>query len=304
MIIHLILPTHISFPSLTNICPLPRTTMTTPTTSPRSLNTQTLCSLHRATLPLLLDISETLSITLTMQLQTPLKNDSDVSLSTLQPSQHPNMPKKVLKFTNPNPLSERMSTAMEWRREQLQRARERWNLRNAQRIQEGHLPMTLHSHALRDYADSAMDHSSIVMDTPLPNHSISDRENHLESHLLQPPHPDAWSRLKAEVASPSHWPATSSTPSSNTTSRWKTTPPLSEKTTKIPLRFRHPTLPKGWEYEADVAEGGGEEVKAEVRDQSQSSQSKRSSRYHRRSMWEDAPESRAHPYRTRSRIRH
>ena len=63
--------------------------------------------------------------------------------------------------------------------------------------------MTHHSHALRDYADSAMDPSNIVMDTPLQNHSPSDRENHLETHLLQPPHPDAWSRLKAEVASPS-----------------------------------------------------------------------------------------------------
>src|SRR6202453_4997902 len=273
-------------------------------TSPRSLNTQTLCSHHRGILPLLLDISDSLSISPTMPSPTHLKSDSLVSLSTLQPSQHPNMPKKVLKFTNPNPLSEGMRTAMEWRREQLQRARERWSQRNAQRIQEGHLPMTLHSHALRDYADSAMDPSSIVMDTPLPNHSQSDRENQLETHLLQPPHPDAWSRLKVEVASPNRWPGTSSMPSSNITSRWKTMPPLSEKTTKIPLRFRRPTLPKGWEYEADVAEGGGEEVKDEVRDQSQSSRSKRSSRYHRRSMREDAPDSRAHPYRPRSRIRH
>src|ERR1700677_500515 len=265
MIIHLILPTHISFPSLTNICPLPLTTMTTPTTSPRSLNTQTLCSLHRATLPLLLDISETLSITPTMQSQTPLKSDSDVFLSTLQPSQHPNMPKKVLKFTNPNPLSEGMKTAMEWRKEQLQRARERWNLRNAQRIQEGHLPMTLHSHALRDYVDSAMDHSSIVMDTPLPNHSPSAREN-LDTHLLQPPHPDAWSLLKAEVASPSRWLGTSSTPSSNTATRWKTMPLVSGKTTKIPLCFRRPILPKGWAYEEDIVDEGEEVIKREGED--------------------------------------
>src|ERR1700677_3023366 len=275
--------------------------MTTPTTSPRFLNTRTLCSQHRATLPLLLDISETLLITPTMQSQTPLKSDSDVCLSTLQPSQHPNMPKKVLRFTNPNPLSEGMKTAMEWRKEQLQRARERWNLRNAQRIQEGHLPMTLHSHALRDYADSAMDHSSIVMDTPLPNHSLSAREN-LDTHLLQPPHPDAWSLLKAEVASPSRWLGTSSTQYSNTMSRWTTTPPLSEKTTKIPLRFRRPTLPKGWAYEEGVAEEGGREVKDEVADQL--SQSTHSSRYPRRSTREDKRASKAHPYTTRSRIRH
>ena len=164
--------------------------------------------------------------------------------------------------------------------------------------------MTHHSHALRDYADSAMDPSTIVMDTPLPNHSPSDRENHLETHLLQPPHPDAWSRLKAEVASPSRWLETSSTPSSNTVSRWKTTPPLSGKTVKIPLRFRRPTLPKGWAYEEDVVEGGDEEVKGEEQDQSQSSPSKRSSRYRRRSMLEDDRASKAHPYKTRSRIRH
>jgi hypothetical protein len=78
---------------------------------------------------------------------------------------------------------------------------------------------------------------------------------------------------------------------------------LSGKTTKIPLRFRRPTLPKGWAYEEGVAEGGGEEVKAEVSGPSQLSRSKRSSRYRRRSMREDVPDSRAHPYATRSRNR-
>src|ERR1700677_2710482 len=180
-------------------------------TSPKCLNMLTLCSQHAAQLPLLLELSETLSTTPIMPSQTPLKSESDVSLSTLQPSQHPNMPKKVLKFTNPNPLSEGMRTVMEWRKEQLERARERWNLHNAKRIQEGHLPMTYHSHALRDCADSVTRPSTIVMDTPLQSHSPSNRENQVETHLLQPPHPDAWSRLKTEVASPSHWLGTSST---------------------------------------------------------------------------------------------
>src|SRR6202453_1831773 len=162
-------------------------------TSPMFLNTPTLCSHHRGIPPLLLNISDTLSISPMTPLPTSSKNDLLVSLSTLQPSQHPNMPKKVLKFTDPNPHSVGMITAMEWRREQLQRARERWTQRNAQRVKEGHLPMTRHSHALRDSADRAMDPSTIVLDTPLPNHSPSDRENRLESHLLQPPHPDAWS---------------------------------------------------------------------------------------------------------------
>src|ERR1700677_2344781 len=116
MLNHLILPTHISFPSLTNTCP--RTpTMTTPTTSPRSLNTRTLCSHHRGILPLLLDISDSPSISPIMPSPTHSKSDSLVSQSTLQPSQHPKMPKKVLKFTNPTPASEGMRTAMEWRKE-------------------------------------------------------------------------------------------------------------------------------------------------------------------------------------------
>src|ERR1700677_3750327 len=174
-------------------------------TSPRSLNMLTLCSLHKATLPLLLDISETLLTTPITPSPTHSKSNSNVSLSTLQPSQHPNMPKKVLKFTDPNPLSQGMITAMEWRAEQLQRARRRWDQRNAQCVKEGHLPMTHHSLALRDYADSAMDLSNTVMDTPLPNQSPSDHENRLETHLLPHLHPDAWSRLKAEVASPSRW---------------------------------------------------------------------------------------------------
>src|SRR6202453_2507082 len=149
--------------------------------------------------------------------------------------------------------------------------------------------MTDHSHALRDYADSVTDLSSTVTDIPLPSHSPSDHENRLESRLLQPPHPDAWSRLKAEVASPNRWQEISLTQSSNITSRWKTPHPLSGKTTKIPIRFRRPTLPKGWAYEADVAEEGGEGGKAEVPDLSQSSNSKRPSHYRRRSMREDAP---------------
>src|ERR1700677_419978 len=164
--------------------------------------------------------------------------------------------------------------------------------------------MTLHSHALRDSADSAMDPSTIVMDTPLQNHSPSDHENQLEAHLLQPPHPDAWSRLKIEVASPSPWLGTSSTLYSKTASRRKTTPPLSEKTVKIPLRFRRPTLPKGWAYEEGVAEEGGREVKDEAADLSLLSPSTHFSRYPRRSTQEDKRASRAHPYTTRSRIRH
>src|ERR1700677_4367133 len=286
----LILPTHTFSHSSTTTCP--RATMTSPT----FLNMQTLCLHHRGILPLLLDISGSLSISPIMPLPTSWKSDSLVSLSTLQPSQHPNMPKKVLKFTDPNPLSQGMITVMEWRKEQLQSARKRWNQHNAQRVKEGHLPMTHHSLALRDCADSAMDLSNTVMDTPLPSQSPSDHENRLRTHLLQPPHPDAWSRLKAEVASTSPWPETSSTPFSNTTLRWKTTPPLSEKTTKIPLCFRRPILPKGWAYEEDIVDRGGEVIKDEEPDQSPSSKSTHSSR-RRISTLEGVRAFKLHPYK-------
>src|SRR6202453_976134 len=291
MINHLILPIHNSSHSSTTICP--RTTMN----SPKSLNTLTLCSHHKGILPLLLDISDSLLISPTTPSPTHSRSDLLVSLSTLQPSQHPNMPKKVLKFIDPNPLSRGMVTAMEWRKEQLERARERWHQRNAQRVKEGHLPMTHHSHALRDYADSATDLSNTVMDTIPPNHSQSDLENRLEDQLISPHRPDAWSRLKAVVASPSCWPETSSMLSSNTTTRWKTTPPLSGKTTKIPLRFRRPTLPKGWVYEADVMEGGEEVIKDEEPDQCKSLKSTRSSRRHPSTL-EGGHDSKHHPYNT------
>ena len=146
-------------------------------TSPKYSNTPTQSSHHRGILPLLLDISAGLSISPTTPSPTHSKSDSVVSLSTLQPSQHPNMPKKVLKFTDPNPHSVGMITAIAWRREQLQRARERWDRINAQRVKEGHLPMTYHSHTLRDYATSVTDPLNIATDTVPQSHSQSDREN-------------------------------------------------------------------------------------------------------------------------------
>src|SRR6202453_1423203 len=185
-------------PSSTNICHHHLTMTTTPTTkptSPRFSNMLIQSSHHKGILPLLLDISVDLSTLRTTPSPMPSKSDSVASTSTLQPSQHPNMPKKVLKFTDPNPHSVGMVTAMEWRREQLLKARRRGDQRNAQRLKEGHLPMTDHSHALRDYADSATDLSSTVTAIPHQNHSPSDRARQLEQQLLHPPHPDAWSRL-------------------------------------------------------------------------------------------------------------
>src|ERR1700677_4264978 len=123
-------------------------------------------SSHNATLPLLLNLSRTPQTTPTP----PSLNYSDASASTLQLSQHPNMPRVVLRINNPIYNSVGMVTARTWRREQLMAARKRWDQINARRIQEGHLPMTTHSHALRDSASSATDLLSIVTDTHPPSH--------------------------------------------------------------------------------------------------------------------------------------
>src|SRR6202453_1728772 len=202
-------------------------------------------SSHDATLPLLLNLSRTPPTTPTP----PLLNCSDASASTLQPSQHPNMPRVVLRFNVPIQDSVGMVTAREWRREQLMAARKRWDQINARRIQEGHLPMTYHSHTLRDSATSATDPLNTVTDTPPLNLSSRDHENHPEVQMPPPHHPDAWSTLTSIVKKPL---------------RWQTSlPPQLGKTTKIPLRFRRPTLPKGWRYEEEVAEAEGEVVKEE-----------------------------------------
>src|ERR1700677_4948098 len=109
--------------------------------------------------------------------------------------------------------------------------------------------MTTHSHALRDSASSVMDLSTIVTDIRPQSHSSHDHENHPEAQMLPPHHPDAWSTLTSIVKRPS---------------RWQTSlPPQLGKTTKIPLRFCRPTLPKGWRYEEEVAEAEGEVVKEE-----------------------------------------
>src|ERR1700677_3951525 len=98
-----------------------------------------------------------------------LPNSSDVSASTLQPSQHPNMLRVVLRFNVPIQDSVGMITARAWRREQLMEARKRWDHINARRVQEGHLPMTYHSHTLRDYATNATDLLNTATDTPPQN---------------------------------------------------------------------------------------------------------------------------------------
>src|SRR6202453_5078053 len=159
------------------------------------------------------------------------------------------MPRVVLKFPNPIQESVGMVTARAWRREQLMEARKRWDQINARRIQEGHLPMTNHSHALRDSASSATDLSNTAMDIPPQNHSLLDHENRPEAQMLPPLHPDAWSTLTSIVRRPSCWQTN--------------LPPQLGKTTKIPLRFRRPTLPKGWKYEDEVVEVEAEVVKEE-----------------------------------------
>ena len=182
---------------------------------------------------------------------------------TLQPSSAVNRPKLSLRFPSPMPESLGMRTAREWHREQLLRAHLRMEQRNALRLKRGQIPTTLTTSLICDHAREAVGHATTVMDTPLhrdpdnpqhpypfhpghyPNTSLrelrSDRVDNLPRSLL------TWQLFASRVKTPSRWSISCPRPSS--------------KTTKIPMQYRLPTLPKGWRYEDDV-----EEVKQESLD--------------------------------------
>ena len=182
---------------------------------------------------------------------------------TLQPSSAANRPKLYLKFPSPMPESLGMRTAREWHREQLLQARLRMEQRNALRLKRGQIPTTLTTSLTCDHAREDAGPGTTVMDTPLhrdpddpqrpypfhpghyPHTSLrelrSDRVDNLPQAL------PTWKLFASRVKTPSRWSINCPRPSS--------------KTTKIPMQYRLPTLPKGWRYEDDV-----EGVKQELLD--------------------------------------
>ena len=215
---------------------------------------------------LLLDLS--LPDDPTSPTQTPLNpprslTPSGGSSCILQPSSAANRPRQFLKFPSPMPESLGMRTAREWHREQLLQARLRMEQRNALRLKRGQIPTTLTTSLTCDHAceDAGLD--TIATDIPLhrnpdnpqrpypfhpghyPNTSLRElRSNRVDNLPRSIP---TWQLFASRVKTPSRWSISCPRPSSTTT--------------KIPVQYRLPTLPKGWRYEDDV-----EEVKQEPLD--------------------------------------
>ena len=215
---------------------------------------------------LLLDLS--LPASPTSPTQTPLNLPRSLTPSgglscTLQPSSAANRPRVSLKFPSPMPESLGMRTAREWHREQLLQAWLRMEQRNAMRLKRGQIPTTLTTSLTCDHARKDAGLGTTVMDIPLhrdpdnpqrpypfhpghyPNTSLrelrSDRVDNLPRSL------PTWRLFASRVKTPQRWSISCPRPSN--------------KTTKIPMQYRLPTLPQGWRYEDDV-----EEVKQESLD--------------------------------------
>ena len=138
-------------------------------------------------------------------------------------------------FRSPIPDSMGMRTAREWHREQLLQYRLRWEERCRQRIKEGLTPTTLTTSRICDLAQEDVALLNTATDIP-PHH----RRQHPYLSDLDPYSPDAWSTLTSTVRKQHVWSIDC--------------PLSSKKTTKIPLRFRRPTLPKGWVYHEEPEE--------------------------------------------------
>ena len=208
---------------------------------------------------LLLDLS--LPASLTSPTQTPSSPPRSLTLSgglscTLQPSSAANLPRRCLRFPSPIPESLGMRTAREWHREQLLQARLRMEQRNALRLKRGQIPTTLTTSLICDHAREDADHGIIATDTPLhrdpdnPQHPYPFHPGHYPNTSLRELRSDrvdnlprslpTWRLFASRVKTPSRWSISCHRPSS--------------KTTKIPMPYRLPTLPKGWRYEDDVGE--------------------------------------------------
>ena len=149
-----------------------------------------------------------------------------------------------------------MRTAREWHREQLLQARLRMEQRNALRVKRGQILTTLTMSLTCDHAHKDAGHGSTVTDTLL-HHDPDNPQRPYPFHPGHYPHTSlrelwsdrvdnlprsipTWQLFASRVKTPSHWLINCPRPSN--------------KTTKIPMQYHLPTLPKGWRYEDDVAE--------------------------------------------------
>ena len=142
-----------------------------------------------------------------------------------------------------------MQTALLWRREQLCAKRIRLARCNKERVEQGMIPISQTTSRILDRALEDVDHLNTAMDTIPPHLRRYPHRDHPYLTPLQPHHSEAWPHFSSIVKTPQHWHVNSSG--------------RSAKTTKMPLKYRQPTLrekslPKGWVYDE-----GEEAVKTE-----------------------------------------
>ena len=208
---------------------------------------------------LLLDLS--LPTNPTSPTQTPsspprLLTPSGGSSCILQPSLASNRPKLSLKFPSPMPESLGMRTAREWHREQLLQACLRMEQCNALRIKRGQIPTTLTTSLTCDHAREDVGLDTTVTDIPLhrdpdnPQHPYPFHPGHYPNTSLRKLRSDRVDNLPRSIPTWRLFASRVKTPS-----RWSISCPQPyNKTTKIPMQYHLPTLPKGWRYEDDVEE--------------------------------------------------
>ena len=176
--------------------------------------------------------------------------------SVLHPSIQSNLPRPraSLLIREPSLPSLGMRTAIAWRQEQLLAARRRMDERNRARRAAGMIPVTQTTSQILDTAIDAMVPWSTAMDTTPPIRSRYQHPSHPYLSDLPTRHMPKWPEFVSRT-----W----------TSPRWQLKlPDSSMKTTKVPLKYRHPRssqqtkgLPKGWVYDEDDEEGKREELR-------------------------------------------
>ena len=203
-----------------------------------------------------LDLSMPRPITPTFPTQTPPSLQTsltclDDSSSILQPSLEPNLPKPYLRFLSPIPELLGMRTACEWHHEQLLRAHLRMEQHNALCLKRGQILTTLTTSQICDHAQEDVVQGITAMDIPChhnpdnpwhlypfhPGHYPHSKPRELQSDRLEelPKALPTWRLFASRVKMLSCWSISCPAPS--------------KRTTKIPMQYCPPTLPKGWVYE-------------------------------------------------------
>ena len=154
------------------------------------------------------------------------------------------------------PKSLGMRTACEWHRKQLLQACLRMDQHNMLQIKRGQILTTLTTSLTCDYAREDAACSITAMDT----HLHHNPDNHQRPYPFHPGHYPHMNLRELQSAQVDKLPCSLLTWQLFTScvkmlSHWSINCPWpSSKTTKIPMQYHLPTLPKGWVYEDDTNE--------------------------------------------------